>query len=324
MFGLTGNINGTLYGVSGSTAGLYSFTTSPYSTTFIATLGGGPWGATQKSEGAGTVCIAAPDLDYSDAPADGGSAPDGSSTLAYGEASHTVVSGILLGTTVTDENSAVEDADNASDNGVDLSGLVRGSPKLITVHAPFTNGTNYLQGWIDWNGDGDFADAGEQVAADLRDDGNGIDGTFNDGQIQVMLNVPVGAVSNTWARFRYSSDSGLGSTGTASDGEVEDHMLVVGDYDYGDAPDTATGTAAYNYETLFENNGPGHGINPDLYIGAAPADADASINAPAYTSYSSLGDNLILGDNASGIDEDIQLDSNNPDLAPPATSSTSY
>jgi len=49
----------------------------------------------------------------------------------------------------------------------------------ITVNVLGANG--YLQGWIDWNTDDDFDDAGEQVALDVQD-------TDNDGGHYVKCN----------------------------------------------------------------------------------------------------------------------------------------
>jgi hypothetical protein len=43
-----------------------------------------------------------------------------------------------------------------------------------------------------------------------------------------VVNVPPTAnLGNTFARFRISSAGGLGSSGAAADGEVEDHLITV-------------------------------------------------------------------------------------------------
>ncbi|MCB0184108.1 MAG: isopeptide-forming domain-containing fimbrial protein, partial [Caldilineaceae bacterium] len=77
--------------------------------------------------------------------------------------------------------------------------------------------TGYLNAWIDWNGDGTWA-AGEQIATDLV-----VDGTTT-----LNVSVPGGATTGTtYARFRYSSESGIDATGIALDGEVEDYKLVI-------------------------------------------------------------------------------------------------
>jgi hypothetical protein len=60
--------------------------------------------------------------------------------------------------------------------------------------------------------------------------------------------------------------------------------------DFGDAPDTAAGTGAGNYETLLANNGPRHTIVAGLFLGArVDGEADATPNAKAN------GDDLAAG-----------------------------
>jgi len=165
----------------------------------------------------GLLC--ASNSDYSDAPLTG---------TSYGGASHAIVSGVHLGTTVTADTTDYNNANAAGDvdEGTLITGLVQGQPAVIAAVIAGSGG--YLQWWIDWNGDGDWADPGEQVASDFQDGGAGdIDGTAN-GVIQFQVTVPTTAITTqTFARLRWSTTSGLGSTGAASDGEVEDHSLVV-------------------------------------------------------------------------------------------------
>jgi uncharacterized repeat protein (TIGR01451 family) len=156
--------------------------------------------------------------DFSDAPA------------AYGSASHTIVAGVRIGATVDDEvaslpsaNANGDDTSNIDDeDGVSFGTLQRGAIAVITVTVSGAGG--FLQGWIDWNGDGDWADAGEQIATDIQDGGTrDFDGAAN-GQIRLNALVPASAsTSNAYARFRWSTTSGLTSTASATDGEVEDY-----------------------------------------------------------------------------------------------------
>ena len=104
---------------------------------------------------------------------DYGDAPDTYGTLvASNGASATVdAAGPSLGTLVDVETdgqpSALADGDDLADtddeDGVAFSTLTAGSQGTATVAL---TGTGYVSGWIDFNGDGDFADAGEQVVAD--------------------------------------------------------------------------------------------------------------------------------------------------------------
>lgn len=156
--------------------------------------------------------------DFSDAPLTG---------TSYGAANHRTVPGLRLGAAVTTEsvayNSPTASAD--SDDGVTIPPLSRGQATTISVAV---SGPGYLSGWIDFNGDGDFADAGEQVASNVVDGGAGdADGTVN-GIIAVSVTPPVNAVlSATIARFRLSSNTGQASSGLAGFGEVEDYQFTL-------------------------------------------------------------------------------------------------
>ena len=84
-------------------------------------------------------------------------------------------------------------------------------------------------------------------------------GTF-DAADQIFNTKPVVAGNNTltfavpctasagvsYARFRLSSAGGLGATGAAPNGEVEDYAVVLGTVDFGDAPDSYGTTLAAN------------------------------------------------------------------------------
>lgn len=80
-------------------------------------------------------------------------------------------------------------------------------------------GAGLLQAWFDWNADGDFLDEQEQVATDV---------SANGGEISLNVTVPADAkIGTSFARFRYSTQPGLGATGPAKDGEVEDHLIEI-------------------------------------------------------------------------------------------------
>ncbi len=167
--------------------------------------------------------------DYSDAPITGTS-PNGSGTNNYGEAKHLVVNNYRLGAAIDEDTSSIANAnasgDGVDDDGITLPALIQGATATITATVTGTGG--YLQGWIDWNGDGDFADSGEQVATNIQD--NLVGDTNNTaGTIAFNVNVPANAVTTqTFARFRWSTTLGLNSTTAASDGEVEDYALTIG------------------------------------------------------------------------------------------------
>ena len=203
-------------------------------------------------------------VDYSDTPADGGTAPNGSGTTGYGDATHIIVSGTQLGANIDAEgaaqNSANADGDDNDgtddEDGITIPALTQG--KTVTITADVSGTGGYLQGWIDWDGNGSF-DAGEQIATDLQDNGTeDLDST--DGTVSFNVSVPATAIitSNTYARFRWSTTQGLDTVTTASDGEVEDYAITIQEptiYDYGDAPDTGVGTGTGNYQTRQSDGG---------------------------------------------------------------------
>lgn len=121
------------------------------------------------------------------------------------------------------------DADGPEEDGVTFPNLVPGSTVNLTVKiTENTPGSGYLQGWIDWNQDGDFGDAGEQVALNVRDnDTQDTDGTA--GTIALPVWVPPGAVRGTsYARFRFADAPDLNAGGIiAYGGEIEDSKVTI-------------------------------------------------------------------------------------------------
>ncbi|NLX27415.1 MAG: T9SS type A sorting domain-containing protein [Bacteroidales bacterium] len=110
-----------------------------------------------------------------------------------------------------DDVSGTDDED-----GVTLPVMVQGETVTVTITH---TGIGYLNAWIDWNGDADFADAGEQIATNA---------ILASGFYEFSVTVPWTAISTqpTFARFRMGP-SGTGPSGTASFGEVEDYMVSI-------------------------------------------------------------------------------------------------
>ena len=157
------------------------------------------------------------DQDHADAPA------------SYGNPEHNVTSAMLLGTTRTVEAAGYNDPNAAGDldDGVTLPRFQQGVTGIISVDV--TDSSGRLQAWIDWDNDGTFTTAGDQVATDLTDGGPGdLDAAVN-GTIVFGAPAPAtAATGQTFARFRYSSDTGLApDSGEASDGEVEDYAITI-------------------------------------------------------------------------------------------------
>ncbi len=133
----------------------------------------------------------------------------------------------------SDDNTG-DDEDGVTSGGIDFSGQVldRGTTKVINI---ITNGSGVLSAWIDFNRDGDFDDPGEQIATNVAPSGGGI-----------TLNVAVpgtASIGTSYARFRFSSDTGLPpGNSEASNGEVEDYQVMIQD-------DTACPLGSTLYET---------------------------------------------------------------------------
>lgn len=132
----------------------------------VVDLGGAAW-CTQDGTTDGTstnevvvddiyVVEAACDSDYSDAPVNGSTAPDGSSVTDYGEVSHDLVAGIRLGTNIDLDSTSIvspnADGDGADDDGVLIPTVIQGASITIPVVINQTVANEgYLQAWIDWN-----------------------------------------------------------------------------------------------------------------------------------------------------------------------------
>ena len=182
------------------------------------------------------ICLVA--RDYSDAPLDGSTAPNGTGVTAYGVANHPLTNtSTLLGAAVDGDTPPIGNAnatgDGGDDDGVTLPTLTQGLSATISVDVTQAGGNQgYLQGWIDWYGDGGFGGSGEQIASDVQDGGVGdTDGVAN-GTIVLSVTPPANGFTGTsYARFRWSTDTGLPSTGSATDGEVEDYAVIIRDLD---------------------------------------------------------------------------------------------
>jgi hypothetical protein len=164
-------------------------------------------------------------FDFGDAPQSRGYP----TLLANNGARHTIIPGFSLGPTVDVDvdgqpNLAADgdDIDGVDDeDGVTFGTLLRGYQSTITVNASGINASRpgMLDAFIDFNGDGDWNDPGEQIA-------NGL--SLVNGANVINITIPANAVlGGAYARFRLSSGGGLGPTGDALDGEVEDYLVNI-------------------------------------------------------------------------------------------------
>lgn len=167
-----------------------------------------------------------------------------------------------------------------------------------------TGGPTKIFGFADWNADGDFADANETSSVVVP---SGAAGAV----FWLPWSVPATATTTqpVAVRLRISSDSVLGPTGLAQNGEVEDFFIVVNPQgsvlDYGDLPDSAAGTAAGtfgtgsppDYKTRSADGGPSHGIRPGLFFTNDTGSADADVDAESDGQPTAQADGDDLGNN---------------------------
>jgi len=165
-----------------------------------------------------------PDLDFGDA-------PDLSyPTLLASDGARHILDGVTyLGTLIDaepdgqpdpaalgDDNDTIYPPANDDEDGVlFVSPLIPGEQGAIYVLA---NVPGKLNAWIDFDGNGSW-DASEQILSDRS-----LIAGWN------PLNFPIpptAAIGHTFARFRFNIGGGLGVTGQADNGEVEDYQVEI-------------------------------------------------------------------------------------------------
>ena len=244
-----------------------------------------------------TIVIGSPSTeDFGDAPSSTQSGFAGSyPTLEANDgARHTVVSGFSLGTTSDVEEDGLpslgallDDQTTSPDDedGVSLStAYFVGETGTITVTVDNTAAVSnpYLDVWVDFNQDGDWADVGETVYS----------GAVTTGANAIPVAVPGDAVVGlTYARARlHDGTTGLAVTGLSASGEVEDFGIVLANrgawLDQGAAP-VQNGQLETGTEPNRQVNGAVHTVlaHPSdagtLYIGAVNGGIWKTTNATA-------------------------------------------
>ncbi len=155
---------------------------------------------------------------------------------------HALVSGLSLGTAATDADSGA--LQNAAANADDTTGTddedgVASFPIVpttvsqpVSVPVSVTNSTGSaasLVGYLDFNKDGDFGDAGETSSTVTV-----VSSASNPRSFDVSFTVPANVTAGTtYARFRLGNVASevSASMGAASSGEVEDYLVTVGEPD---------------------------------------------------------------------------------------------
>ncbi|MGN6151409.1 MAG: beta strand repeat-containing protein [Lysobacteraceae bacterium] len=157
----------------------------------------------------------------------------GDAPIGYGNPTHTI-NGIRMGATVDADSGLLnnatatgDDTNNTDDeDGVTLSPLLP-IGEISIVPVSIQNAAGVLNAWFDWNADGDFNDAGEQMVSDQA---------VAVGTVNLNIAVPAGAIIGpTFARFRVCTSTAATApldncntpVSTVQSGEVEDYQFQV-------------------------------------------------------------------------------------------------
>jgi uncharacterized repeat protein (TIGR01451 family) len=165
--------------------------------------------------------------DYGDAPSSLTSI-DASLATTYQTASQ-LIGTTYLGSSIDGETANQPNATATGDDTTytdDEDGVSFPSPALISGQSNTmtvtVSASGYLNTWIDWNQDGDFADAGEQIATNQA-----LSAGSNSLSVTPSTSYPHGA---TYARFRFTSSSVASPSPTGTStliGEVEDYQVSI-------------------------------------------------------------------------------------------------
>ncbi|WP_251358982.1 GEVED domain-containing protein [Kangiella sp. TOML190] len=169
------------------------------------------------------------DVDFRDSrddtPYDFGDAP-----ASYGDAQHaTLVTNLYMGSVVPDSEASSQNSTNADGddaNGVDDEDGVRSPAAFVTGYdfqvGVEVEGSGFIYAWVDWDGNGSFS------ATEVIVDGSSV----NTGLFNITGTTPASAaVGSSYLRVRVCSSSTecSSATGVATDGEVEDQLVVIGE-----------------------------------------------------------------------------------------------
>jgi RHS repeat-associated protein len=141
-------------------------------------------------------------------------------TLSQDGARHTIGT-LFLGTGVDGETDGTAslnaDSDERDDGLVAVSTILTTNVATKSSFSVVASQSGKLDGWIDFNGDGDWLDAGEKVFLST---------SVISGTNLLSFSIPADAKDGLRAaRFRISAGGGLAPTGLSVDGEVEDYSM---------------------------------------------------------------------------------------------------
>ncbi|MCW1970870.1 MAG: GEVED domain-containing protein, partial [Anaerolineae bacterium] len=173
---------------------------------------------------------------------------------------------LKIGNLIDAENNGQPNAtatgDGADEDGISFSPFILGQSATITG-TPINNTATdaWIYFFIDWNANGVLNDAGEVISLSVPA------GSTNTGAFNLVVPFTANLLQQIGMRVRLSTDPALGPDGYTIGGEVEDYLIQVTSVskDCGDLPQNSFGGS---YHTTVSQNGPCHGIDPLLKIGA--------------------------------------------------------
>ncbi len=145
-------------------------------------------------------------------------------TLANNGARHTagvLILGGQIDAEADGQPTTAANGDGADDDGVFVIASIISSATGTSTSSfsVIASGTGKIDGFIDFNKDGDWNDDGEKIFKSVP---------VVAGANLLSYTVPSGATAgSTGAQFRLSTAGGLSSTGAAADGEVEDYLVTI-------------------------------------------------------------------------------------------------
>lgn len=187
---------------------------------------------------------------------DYGDAPAPYPTLLADDGPFHVIGGPVLGSMV-DPDLDGQPSVLANADGIDDDGLLIREPLIAGLNGTFTVLTDtggQLEMFVDFNGNGVFDRTFRET----------IQRTLTAGTHEITVPIPSTAPESLVVRLRISTTGGLGPTGVALDGEVEDHLVTV----YQTPPPMDFGDAPAVYPTLLADDGARHVIEDGLALGS--------------------------------------------------------
>ncbi|NVP02960.1 hypothetical protein HWA77_22390, partial [Photobacterium damselae subsp. damselae] len=234
-----------------------------------------PIGEAANGEVEGYAITVSDNVDFADAPdtyltlaGSGGPFHYGDATLFVGDqASDGEPDGLPSATANGDDENASPD----DEDGVNVISPINinATDYSLTVEASNTTGSiANLIVWIDFDKSGTFETSEAQVTT--------VPDATSEGQFVFNWTGLSGLTAGvTYARIRITTDAITAASigGVANNGEVEDHLIVMGTFDLGDAPDTY-GTD--RTDASGEGVGPMHTPSATIFLGAVATDAEAN------------------------------------------------